>query len=92
MTDLETKIQKLEEEQTGQNNGELLFAIALTSISMKCYTYIINVNRYMNTYWMVLAANRKVAALETQIQRIVEQKTEEGGELLFTIIFYSIPM
>ena len=42
---------------------------------------------------MVLAANRRVTELETKIQKMEEDRTEEGhGELLFIIILYSIPM
>ena len=38
-------------------------------------------------------ANRKVADLETKNQRVTDEKIEKNhGELLFTIILYSISM
>ena len=42
------------------------------------------------TYFVVLAANRKVADLETKIEEIEKEKNEQNhGELLFTIILHS---
>ena len=43
-------------------------------------------------YFLILAANRKVADLETKIEKIKEEKREQNnGELLITIKLYSIP-
>ena len=36
VTDLETKIQRMEEQQTEQNHGELLFIVILYLIPMEC--------------------------------------------------------
>ena len=42
VTDLQTKIQRMEEEQTEQNCGELLFNMILYSIPKECCTYMNN--------------------------------------------------
>ena len=45
------------------------------------------------TYFLVLAANRKVADLETKIQEMEKEKREQNrGELLIIIILCSIPL
>ena len=42
------------------------------------------------TYFLVIAANRKVADLETKIQEIEKEKNEQNhGELLITILLSS---
>ena len=50
-----------------------------------------NSNGDMHTYFMVLelqTASKRVTDLETKIQRMgVQQKEQNQGELLFTIIF-----
>ena len=43
--------------------------------------------------FVILAANRKVADLETKIQEIEREKREQNnGELLITIILCLLPM
>ena len=50
----------------------------------------------MYTYWMILdlkSADSKVEKLATQIQRMEKERTElNRGELLFTIVLYSIQL
>ena len=42
VTDLETKIQKMEVQQTEKSHGELLFIMILYSIPKECCTYMNN--------------------------------------------------
>ena len=74
VADLETKIQEMEKEKREQNHGELLIIIILCSIPLQSYTDILNVSKKINTYYIVLAANRKVTDLETKLQKIAEEK------------------
>ena len=60
---------------------------------MQSYGDRVNVSENINTYCIVLAANRKVTDLETKIQEIEREKKEQNhGELLITIILCSMPL
>ena len=47
-------------------------------IPMQSYTYIVNVSKDINTYCIVLAAGRKVTDLETKMERMAEEKTDQN--------------
>ena len=66
----------MKEEQTKERRGKLLFTDNI--VFNANVTHIVNVSRYMNVYWMVLAANKKVTDLKKEIQRMGEEQTEQN--------------